>query len=392
MEPFFVYENSGSEPRNGVTDAALQPCVCVADRPCDAGSPALEGYRPPEDAEVVSRLRRAGIPIRGAVGMSEFGFGLRGGSAGRAAAAGAAQAELMLDLTGESRAAAAALGLWGFKAGYGSVSRRGLIGLVPSMEAPGILARNPAVIRKVLQALSGPDGKDYSQPADEEPDFVPRGIVPDTTVIGVVAESLAGLSPDELAAFRSAVEELRRRGFPIRELSLPGYELFPLVHRIAASVEASSSAGRYDSVRYGTRASAGENWNEMFLQTRGEVFGPLIKSLLLQGAYFQFRRFESYRDACRIRSRLLGELRALEDRADFLLLPSPGQAPAAEPDDLDGLYRRFASTLFANVAGLPALYLPGKGGTGGCQLAAPRLQGPRLLELGEYLDNSPKGD
>lgn len=174
-------------------------------------------------------------------------------------------------------------------------------------------------------------------------------------------------------------------------MSFPDYPLFALVHRIAGSVEASSCAGRYDSVRYGPRAPGARNWNEMYLLSRGAAFGPLVKSYLFQGAFFQFERYGAFEDACRIRARLLAGMRQLTAHADFLLLPAggrPGKDGAADAASasLPGTYAEFASTLFANVTGQPALYLPPARGAGqGFQLAGPRLGDARLLDLGEYL-------
>jgi aspartyl-tRNA(Asn)/glutamyl-tRNA(Gln) amidotransferase subunit A len=129
----------------------------------------------------------------------------------------------------------------------------------------------------------------------------------------------------------------------------------------------------------------------MYLLSRGAAFGPLVKNFLLQGAYFQFERYAAYEDACRIRARLLAEIGAAAGKAGFLMFPSPDAAPASEPGTLDGFYSRFAGTLFANVAGLPALYLPPTQGAAGFQLAAPRLGGPDLIALGEYLYTARRG-
>jgi aspartyl-tRNA(Asn)/glutamyl-tRNA(Gln) amidotransferase subunit A len=155
------------------------------------------------------------------------------------------------------------------------------------------------------------------------------------------------------------------------------------------SVEASSCAGRYDSVRYGSRVPGAKNWNDMYLLARGAAFGPLVKSYLFQGAYFQFERYEAYLDACRIRARLLAEMQRLTSQVGFLVLPVDDGVAAASPTSLADTYAQFAWTAFANVTGQPALYLPDVAGSAdaGMQLVGARSSDGRLLALGEHLLN-----
>lgn len=452
MDGVFAYRPPGSpQARSGPLAGlrvAIQPNMSVAGWPADAGSKALAGFEALEDATVVRRLRAAGAWLCGSTRMSEFGLGLHGSQAGCAVVPGAAggapaglppsrgavarqpsgaggqqaDAELVLDLMGESRLAAARAGLCGFKPSYGLVSRWGLIGLIPSMECCGVLSPNLDRVRGILQAVAGNDGLDYSLPDEGPAGLSPAQIDPGETIIGVISEA-GGSLPAEDEGLRAAADELREAGFPLRELSFPDFPLFSLVHRIAGSVEASSCAGRYDSVRYGPRSPGARNWNQMYLLSRGAAFGPLVKSYLFQGAFFQFERYEAFEDACRIRTRLLAGMRQLASQADFLLLPAGGSAgvPAAggargpvragggapapavgpgtaadacpdgapapgAPPSLAGTYAEFASTLFANVTGQPALYVPPPpGGAQGFQMAGPRLGDARLLSLGELL-------
>ena len=111
-------------------------------------------------------------------------------------------------------------------------------------------------------------------------------------------------------------------------------------------------------MRYGPRAPGGKNWNEMYLLSRGIAFGPLLKSYLFQGAFFQFERYEAFEDACRIRARLVAGMQRLTEQADFLVFPAANGAPCDAPALLADTYAQFASTAFANVTGQPVLYLP----------------------------------
>ena len=152
MDSPFFYRNPAapaapSGPLAG-SKIAVQPNLSVAGWPADAGSNALADFKALEDATIVKRLRQAGASLCGATRMSEFGFGLDGGcTAGQAVEAGSADAEIVLDMTGESRLCAG--NVCAFKPSYGIVPRVGVTGLIPSMETPGVLARDPGLIRRL---------------------------------------------------------------------------------------------------------------------------------------------------------------------------------------------------------------------------------------------------
>jgi len=397
MDSIFFYRNLEIvAPKDGHLQGvkiAIQPNISVAGWPTEAGSKALLNFKAIEDATIVQRLRQAGAFVCGSTHMSEFRFGLAGSKAGEALRRQAADVELVLDLMGESRLAALHAAACGFKPSYGLVSQFGLIGLIPSMECCGLLSRNLKNIREILQTIAGPDELDFSIPDEEIPNCSPQEIDPQKTTIGFMTEQKNELSNDKEAIFRYSVDELKKAGFSLREMSLPDFSLFSLVHKIVGSVEASSCAGRYDSVRYGPRALGTKNWNDMYLLSRGAAFGLLLKSYLFQGAFFQFENYGAYENACRIRARLLTDMQLLLSQADFLVFPIDNGATSGASELLADTYNQFASTVFANVTGQPALYLPPVSGAAhlGFQLAGPRLSDARLLAVGEYLLNMRNG-
>jgi len=397
MDSVFAYRNpETAAPSGGPLHGlriAIQPNISVAGWPTEAGSNALANFIALEDATIVQRLRQAGASLHGSTRMSEFGFGLQGSQAGGALQEQAADAELVLDFMGESRLAASRAGVCGFKPSWGLVSRFGLVDLVPSMECCGLLSASLEHIRQILKTIAGQDGLDFSLPDVKAPDFSPHKIDPKKTTIGVITEAQGVLLPEQQKTFRASLDDLRKAGFSLREMSFPDFPLFSLVHKIVGSVEASSAAGRYDSVRYGPREPGGKNWNEMYLLSRGIAFGPLLKSYLFQGAFIQFERYGAFEDACRIRARLLAGTQQLTSQVDFLVFPAVDGATNGAPVLLADTYAQFASTLFANVTGQPALYLPPPSGAAhsGFQLAGPRLSDARLLALGEHLLNMRRG-
>ncbi len=397
MDSIFYYHNPEigvprSEQLRGLK-IAVQPNISVAGWPSDAGSKALTNYTALEDATIVERLRQAGAYICGSTRMSEFGFGLQNSRAGEVLNQQAADVEIVLDLMGESRMAASRVAVFGLKPSYGLVSRFGLIGLIPSMECCGVLSGNIKNIRDIMKTISGQDELDFSLPDEEIPDFSPQKINPQETTIGIILEAQNALTDEQENMFRVSIDELKKAGFPVQEISLPDLPLFPLVHKIVGSVEASSSAGRFDSVRYGQRAPGAKNWNDMYVLSRSTAFGPLIKSYLFQGAFFQFECYEGYENACRIRARLVADMQQCTSQVDFLLFPIDKPTLSNIPISLSDTYAQFTLTAFANVTGQPVLYMPpaSYAAYSGFQLVGSRLSDARLLALGEYLLNIRQG-
>ncbi len=390
MSDIYTYKNVSSDvpagavsPLSGVR-VVVQPNISVRGWPCDAGSGALEGFVPLQDAAVITRLKSAGALLAGSSRMSELGFGLVGETTVRALEEGADVA-VMTDTMGEARVAAAANGLFGFKPSFGVVSRFGLIGLVPSMECAGLVARDLDTIVDVMTAIAGKDPNDPSMPDEPAVDLASaREGFECPFRAGVVKESMDLLNETEVRSFKAGLARMEAVGAVIQEVSLPGYSLFRTVHNTVASVEASSSAGKYDSVRFGHRAPQGKNWNEMYLASRGESFRSLVKAFLFQGAFFQFEDYGAFEDACRIRNRLVGETMDVFRTVDFLVFPTrrTGHDPW-EAASVKAVYESFLLTLPANVTGSPAVQVPACNVDGGVdiglQVMGKRLDDARLL-------------
>jgi len=382
---------------------AIQPNLSVLGWPAQAGSRALEGFTAMEDATVVERLRQAGATIKGATYMSELGLGLTGNTGADALKNNKADIVLITDNLGESRVSACAAGVFGFKPSYGIVSRFGLIGLIPSMECCGILAKKLEDVSRVISVIAGNDSRDLSMP-DFGPesgfDFESGLKLPDFSRVfeakkparscGVIKECLEIMEKDEQSAFEAAISKLAKRGIQPIEVSLEDFNMVRTAHNIIGAVEASSSAGKYDSVRYGHRAAGSKNWNEMYLNSRAESFGMPIKSYLFQGAYFQHENYNAFVDAARIRRRLSAGLDQALENADFIMLPTIRKAiDPFTADTVNEIYDSFPWTPIANITGHPAITLPNmltcKDMDLGMQIIGPRFKDANILSLSAQL-------
>ena len=371
---------------------AIQPNMSVRGWPTNAGSKALVGFVPLETATAIERIQAQAGRVVGSTVMAELGLGLHADTAAAAIRGRHCDAALVTDLMGESRVIAHEAGAFGFKPSYGLVSRFGLIGLVPSMETIGLVSMSLPDIAGALAVMAGPDDRDTSMVEGDIPDFSHVGPTQDRVKrIGVIRECVASLSKEEAADFNESLTGLKGLGAQIEEISLPDYGLFRLVHNLVGATEASSSAGKYDGVRYGHRAAESENWNEMYLRSRAECFGVLVKSYLFQGAYFQFERFSAFQDACRIRRRLVEGMDALFDQVDLIASPMP-PIEASESfgsSTLKEVYDAFECSLAPNVTGQPCLSVPGslrRGATSASlQLSCRFLDDVRLLSFASRL-------
>lgn len=384
------------------TSVAIDPNISVKDWPTTALSIALEGYVALEDAALVQRLRTSGATLKGRTSMGELGLGLYRDTAGTAVNDGLVDLVLKTDTTGEVRMAAANSGCFGFKPSYGLVSRSGMIGLVPSMESCGMLAKEIKTISAALEYVAGVETNSLDTSINKagvenvlhdfehKQDFNAR-----TITIGILGkQDTANDINGQALAQQALVEKLSQAGIKIKEVSIKNLALAPTLHNIIGSVEASSSAGRFDSVRYGHRSSAlTKNWNDMYINSRGESFGPLVKAYLFQGGYFQYQNYDAFVDACRSRARLVQEVGEVLDTVDMIILPPAANAkPLAtleEPKSVADLYDAFASTVIANLTGNPAIFIPG---APGLQLLGKRFGDAGLLSLAARISDILKGE
>ena len=397
-----LFTHMASSPSTGLNDGvlgeismAVQPNMSVRGWPIEAGSRALEGFTAIYDATVIERLKQAGATLKGSICMSELGFGLAGDTGAMVLNTGDVDSVLITDTLGEARMAACMAGVIGFKPSYGIVSRFGLIGLVPSMECFGILAKQLDDIAKVMSVVVGNDARDLSMPEFgtglELPNF-DRVFETDEPIrtCGIIKECLETLKKDESRAFDAAISRFVKSGLQIREVRLKDFDVARMVHNVIGAVEASSSAGKYDGVRYGYRTATAKNWNEMYMNSRSESFGVLVKNYLFQGAYFQYENYDAFMDAARIRNRLLAQTESALEGLDVLMIPT--RHAAFDPFSartINTVYDVFSWTLLSNITGHPAISLPGMVTLGdvdlGLQLIGSRFQDARLLSTAARL-------
>jgi aspartyl-tRNA(Asn)/glutamyl-tRNA(Gln) amidotransferase subunit A len=171
-----IYSGHWRGPLHGIP-IGLKDLIDTAGVRTTAASAVSKDRVPPEDAEVVEKLRAAGAVLVGKQNLHEFAYGgssvishfgpvrnpvnpqfIAGGSSGGSAAAvacGMCYGAIGTDTAGSVREPAALCGVVGLKPTYGLVSTQGIIPLSISLDHAGPITRSVEDAAILLDALAG---------------------------------------------------------------------------------------------------------------------------------------------------------------------------------------------------------------------------------------------
>jgi len=413
-----VAEGGDPGPLAGVP-IALKDNMCTRGVATTCSSRMLEGWLPPYDATVVTRLRAAGAVAVGKTNMDEFAMGsstensafgptrnphdhgrVPGGSSGGSAAAVAAGFAALAfgsDTGGSIRQPAALCGVVGVKPTYGMVSRYGLVAFASSLDQIGPFATTVADAAAALDVIVGHDPCDSTSLPGDPPLASARldaGV--DGLRVGVVSElfNAEGIGTDVVARTRDAADALAAAGAKVDEVAVPAAIFGLSAYYLIAPAEASSNLSRYDGVRYGRR-DEGSDVTEMYLRTRSAGFGPEVKRRIMLGTYALSAGYYDayYGKAQQVRTLIINDLTAAYRDFDVLLGPTaPGTAflLGAKTADPLTMYLNDVCTIPSNLAGHPAMSVPfGTGGDGlplGVQILAPALGETVMFQVAAVLE------
>jgi aspartyl-tRNA(Asn)/glutamyl-tRNA(Gln) amidotransferase subunit A len=399
---------------------ALKDVVTTEGIPTTVGSKMLEGWVPPYDATITTRMYAAGIPILGKTNMDEFAMGsstensaygptrnpwdrdrIPGGSGGGSAAALAAfEAPLAIgtDTGGSIRQPGSVTGTVGVKPTYGGVSRYGLVAFSSSLDQAGPCARtvlDAALLHEVIGGHDVMDSTSIDAPVPPVVEAARRGLTGDLAGVrvGVVTE-FRGEGYDEgvLASFNAAVEQLTMLGAEVVEVSCPhfGYAL-PAYYLIAPS-ECSSNLARFDAMRYGLRVQVdGAGAEEVMSATREAGFGAEVKRRIMIGTYALSSGYYDayYGQAQKVRTLIKRDFDAAFGSVDVLVSPTT-PTTAFKLGERTGnpmaMYLADLCTVPASLAGVPAMSVPSGLSTDdnlpvGLQIMAPALEDHRMYRV-----------
>jgi aspartyl-tRNA(Asn)/glutamyl-tRNA(Gln) amidotransferase subunit A len=406
---------------------ALKDNMCTRGIPTTCSSKILEGWIPPYDATVVTRLAEAGAVFVGKTNLDEFAMGsstensafgatrnplditrVPGGSSGGSAAsvaAGFAALGIGSDTGGSVRQPAAFCGVVGMKPTYGAVSRYGLIAFASSLDQIGPFAADVADAAALFDVIAGHDPLDTTSIAGFTPSAsASLGLGVEGLRVGVVQElsggagSVKGISSDVIARTRVAVEALAAAGALVDEVSVPSAPLGLSAYYLVAPAEASSNLARYDGVRFGLRVDAGTT-GEMNTATRTAGFGEEVKRRIMLGTYALSAGYYDafYGKALKVRTMMLDDFASVYEKFDVLITPTaPTTAfPLGERSaDPMTMYVNDVCTIPSNLVGHPGISVPfGVGDDGlpvGVQVLAPATHDAQTFRVGAVLEAAAK--
>ncbi len=366
---------------------AQKDIFCTQGIKTTCGSKMLDNFTAPYNASVIENFNSAGAVMLGKLNMDEFAMGssnetsfygsvqnpwdtttVPGGSSGGSAAAVAARlspAVTGTDTGGSIRQPASLCGITGLKPTYGRVSRYGMIAFASSLDQGGPMARSAEDAAILLQTMAGFDKKDSTSVDRAVPNYS-AGLNNslEGLKIGLPKEFFSeDLNSDISATIETAVNEYRKMGAEIKEVSLPNMKLAIPAYYVIASAECSANLSRFDGVRFGYRCDNPANLDDLYTRSRGEAFGAEVKRRILMGTYALSAGYYDayYIKAQKVRRLISDDFNKALSEVDVLMGPvSPSTAftQGEKTGDPIEMYLADIYTIAINLAGLPAMSIP----------------------------------
>ena len=333
---------SNAGPLGGVP-VSVKDLFDVAGDITTAGSRVLANAAPAgADAEIVSRLKRAGAVIVGRTNMTEFaysGVGLNphygtpknayqrgsglipGGSSSGAVVSvsdGMAAVAIGTDTGGSVRIPAALCGLVGFKPTARRVPMDGVLPLAPTLDSIGPIGLSVDCCARVDAVLAG---EVYKPLPHVELSTLRLGVLQ-----GYVLEALDDATTD---AFDRTLTALSTGGATLVPVD------FPALSRIPASNQ--------------TAATEAYAWHRTLLEASSHLYDPHVSARILHGAGVLAA---DYLDLMRARREIIRQAERAFDGFDAILLPTTPRVapPIASLEQSDAVYFDVNGAMLRNTS------------------------------------------
>jgi len=366
---------------------AIKDLFCTNGIKTTAGSKILNNFIPTYESTVSQNIWNEGAILLGKLNCDEFAMGssnetsffgnvqnpinqnlVPGGSSGGSSSALAGNltpVTIGTDTGGSIRQPASFTGTVGLKPTYGSCSRYGIVAFASSLDQAGPMSKDVRDCSLLLEVISTYDRKDSTSI-----DFKRNNYSSELTnnikgkKIGIPNEYRIDGMPKEIEELWSkGIEYVKDCGAEIIDISLPHTNYALATYYIVAPAEASSNLARYDGVKYGFR-SIGKNLIDMYEKTRSEGFGDEVKRRIMIGTYVLSSGYYDayYLKAQKVRKLIKNDFDEAYKKVDAILTPSTPSSAfkiGEKTNDPVSMYLNDIFTVPVNLAGLPAISIPG---------------------------------
>lgn len=362
--------------------------ITVENQSCRCASNILGDFKSVYDATAIIRLKSKGFIPFGRCNMDEFAMGsttcnsafgatknpidtnrIPGGSSGGSAAAVAAHcvpATLGSDTGGSIRQPASFCGIIGFKPGYGTLSRYGLVAFASSLDQIGPMATTVEDCALLYDVMRGPCQQDATTIEDFDFNIEALNNASVKGVkIGIPKEYFQydGITASVKQTMEETLKKLTSLGAEIVEISIPHAPYAIATYYVIATAEASANLARFDGIRYGKRADA-PNLIETYAQTREAGFGLEVKRRIILGTYVLSSGYYDayYLRAQKVRTLIRQDFENAMTKCDVILAPvSPEIAPRFDEQSAQDPMKLYLADIFTTALNL----------WGGCGLSVP---------------------
>ncbi len=355
------------------------------------GSLMLDNFIPCYDATVIQKLKNKKMILLGKIHINEFGLGKNYqhqsflNNLALLVGKGLLPLSLGSDTGGEIRKASIFEEVIGMKATYGRVSRHGLIPCASSLEQIGPLTKTVYENALLLETISGFDKNDLTSSKENSSFLVDIKKEPTLKRIGYLKSSFG---EEEKRTFNKVITNLQENGYFLEEIELPYWEHLLSIHQVITLTELSSNLSRFDGIRYGYVANNYSSSLELYVHTRSQGMGPLVKRGIVLGTYFLKGKEKEtyYYKSLALRNKITEELKKIFQNYDYLLSPI-----VLDLKDKRSNFKPREFLTLANLTGCPALSMPlkinGKKGLG-IHIMGDYFQEKNIYRLAYYLEKT----
>jgi len=397
----------------------IKDVICYENHPVSAASQMLKGFTSLFSATAIEKLLAEDAIIIGSLNCDEFAMGssnensfygkvlnaidekrVPGGSSGGSAVAvqaGLCMVSLGSDTGGSVRQPADFCGIVGLKPSYGRISRHGLIAYASSFDQIGIFSQNVPDAALVLEVIAGSDAFD-STVSNEPVDLYTQTINESFTGnLAYFPEMLnhPSLDPEIRASFFNVLDILESQGHNILPIQFDYLDYIVPAYYVLTTAEASSNLARYDGIKYGYSSDIKpKDLADFYTTNRTTGFGKEVKRRIMLGNFvLSSGYYDAYfTKAQQVRKLIINKTDEVFSKASILLMPTvpaPAFTFGEKSNDPIEMFLGDLYTVFANLAGIPAVSVPiGKHSNGmpfGIQILSNRFEETALLQMAKII-------